>query len=51
MKLKTKCFQMPLIIYASLPSEVRKDILSRLIDCDHVATAERLVRYMHKEET
>ncbi|MCL2206589.1 MAG: hypothetical protein FWB90_00650 [Fibromonadales bacterium] len=49
MKLKTKCFQMPLIIYKSLGEEVQKKILGRLIDYGHLKTAERLNRYIWKE--
>jgi len=49
MKLKTKCFQMPLLIYASLPDEVRQIIRNRLIDCGHIRTVETLNKYMFKE--
>jgi len=48
-KLKTKCFQMPLIIYASLPDSIRRMIRERLIDCGHVRTVETLNKYMHME--
>jgi hypothetical protein len=48
-KLKTKCFQMPLIIYESLDENTRFIIRSRLMDCGHIRTVERLNRYMHRE--
>jgi len=46
MKLKTKCFQMPLIIYKSLPDDVRSIIRRRLIDCGHILTVEKLNKYV-----
>jgi hypothetical protein len=49
-KLKTKCFQMPLIIDASLDESARHKILSRLIDCGFVRTAEQLNRHMWKKD-
>jgi len=49
MKLKTKCFQMPLIIYASLSDDIRSVIRKRLMDCGHIQTVETLNKYMFKE--
>ena len=49
-KLKIKCFQMPLIIYASLPNEVRSVIIKRLMDCGHTRTVITLNKYVWKKQ-